>query len=182
MDRIVPTLRSINRGVGYAIGAALLLVAAFILSEIVLRRTGGAVGGSDEISGYMTAAVASWGFAFALTEQAHVRIDLVQRRMVHGLRAAMDCLAMLSTAAVALIVCWFGWDVLAKSLESDARANTVLETPLWIPQTVWYTGWLWFAANAAILFLVSVALLLRGDFEEIEDNFGARGEVEEAEQ
>ena len=181
-DRVIGSLRAANRIVGYVIGVLLMLVAAFILLEILLRKTGGVIGGTDEISGYMTAIVASWGFAFALVEQAHVRIDLVQRKTPDPVRAAMDCLALGATAAIALVVLWFGWDVLSKTLASDARANTPLETPLWIPQTAWYAGWVWFALNAAVLTVVSVTMLFRGRFTDIENNFGARGEVEEAEE
>lgn len=178
-DRIVARLRGANRVVGYATGFLLLVVAAFILVEIVLRQTGGVLGGTDEISGYMTAVVASWGFAYALTEQSHVRIDLAQRLTPLPVRAAMDCLALFATAAVALVVAWYGWQVLAKTIESDAHANTPLETPLWIPQAVWFAGWVWFAANAAILAAVSVVMAARGRFAAVEEAFGVRGEVEE---
>lgn len=178
-DRIVAGLRAVNRLMGYVIGVLLLAVAAFILLEIVLRQTGGVIGGTDEISGYMTAIVASWGFAYALTEQAHVRIDLVQRRTPDPVRAALDCLALAATAGVAGLVIWFGWDVLAKTLSTGARANTPLETPLWIPQTAWFVGWIWFGANAAVLTVVSLVMLVRGRFAAIEDAFGARGEAEE---
>lgn len=178
-DRLVAALRAINRQVGYVTGILLLVVAAFILLEIVLRQTGGVLGGSDEISGYMTAIVASWGFAFALAEQSHVRIDLVQNHLPSRARAALDCLALAATAAVALLVSWYGWDVLAKTLSSGARANTPLETPLWIPQTIWFTGWLWLAANAVILTVVSATMIARGRFDAVQRAFGARGEAEE---
>lgn len=177
-DRIVAALRAVNRVVGWAIGILLLVVAAFILVEIVLRQTGGVLGGTDEISGYMTAVVASWGFAYALTEQSHVRIDLAQRLTPSPVRAALDCLALAATAAVALVVTWYGWQVLAKTIESDAHANTPLETPLWIPQAVWFAGWVWFSANAAVLAVVSATMAARGRFAAVEDAFGVRGEVE----
>lgn len=178
-DRIVATLRAANRVVGYAIGFLLMAVAAFILLEIVLRQTGGVLGGSDEISGYMTAIVASWGFAYALSEQTHVRIDLAQRLAPAPGRAALDCLALVTTAVVALVVTWYGWEVLSKTIESGARANTPLETPLWIPQTIWFGGWVWFTANAVALGFASAVMTARGRYAAVEDAFGVRGEVEQ---
>lgn len=179
MAGIVGALRRVNGIVGGVIGVALLAVGAFILVEIVLRQIGGAAGGSDEISGYMTAVIASWGFAYALVAQAHVRIDLVQTKLPGALRAGLDCLALGSMAAVALLVAFYGWDVLAKTLDSGARANTVLETPLWIPQTLWLSGWLWLAANALLLLAAALTMAFSGRFEAVQTSFGARGEAEE---
>ena len=60
------------------------------------------------------------------------------------------------------------WTVLAKTLDRGSRANTPLETPLWIPQALWFGGWVWFALTATILLLVIAALMFRRRFEAVE--------------
>jgi TRAP-type C4-dicarboxylate transport system permease small subunit len=161
---VVSSLRRANDGIAIAVGALLLACVAMILAEVVLRRLGlAALGGTDEISGYVMAGATSWGMAYALTTLAHVRIDLLRQKTPPPVRAALDLLALGTLAAVALLVAWKGWAVLERTLNNASRANTPLETPLWIPQLLWWSGWVWFAAVAVILWLAAVALIARGD-------------------
>ena len=180
--RIARVLRAVNRGVGLACGLALLLTGVLVLVEIVLRRTvGSPLGGSDEISGYVMAAVATWGLSWALAERAHVRIDLVQRRLAPWGRASLDALALVSVAAVAVLVTMHAWRVLATTLDRHSLANTPLETPLWIPQSIWLGGWAWFSITAWVLALCLLAALIGRRFEVTEAIGGAQGEGEAAE-
>ena len=175
--RAVHALARINRWIAVMCGVVLLGTAALILVEVALRRTlGGILGGTDEISGYVMAGIAAWGFAYALLERAHVRIDLLHRRLARRGRALLDLLAMGALSAVAVLVSWHGWRVLAVTLDRGSRANTPLETPLWIPQGVWVLGWSWFALCAVLLLVLSAVLVLRGDWSAAEGATGLRGE------
>ena len=168
-DRIVSALRRGNRAIGLVCGLVLLATGGLILIEILLRQTPfGALGGSDEYAGYAMAAIATWGFSYALVERAHIRIDLLQRQLLPAGRVAFDLISLLLLAATTWVVTFHSWTVLAKTLERGSRANTPLETPLWIPQTLWFGGWVWFALTATLLLLVVVALLLRRRFQEAE--------------
>ncbi len=158
-------LRRANRGVAIALGLLLCATVAFVIADITLRAFGSSLGGSDEISGYVMAIVTSWGFGFALGELAHVRIDLVRRRVARPVRAALDLLALGTTAAVACVVAWRSWAVLGKSLERGSRANTPLETPLWIPQSLWWAGLVWFAVVACVCLVLAFLLLARHDHD-----------------
>jgi len=157
---VVAWLRRVNRRIALASGIALLATGVYILVEIVLRQTPlGAQGGGDEISGYVMAAFATWGFSFALLEQAHVRIDLVQQRLPRLARVLLDLLAMAALTVTTWLVSFHAWGVLATTLDRGSRANTPLETPLWIPQTLWFAGWVWFALTSSAL-LVCLLMLL----------------------
>ena len=129
-----------------------------MLAEIVLRALGGGLGGSDELTGYAMAALASWGLAWALAEGAHIRVEVALGRVPGAVRDALDVAALASVAAVALTVAVQGWGVVATSLDRGSAANTPLETPLWIPQAVWWAGWAWFAATACALTAAGAAL------------------------
>lgn len=172
MARIIRWLGRINEGVALVAGLGLLACVALILAEILARRFGAPIGGTDEISGYVMAAVTSWGIGYALTERAHVRIDLLRVRGGPGFSAALDCLALLSLAGVALVTAWHGWNVLEKTLGTGARANTALETPLWIPQAIWWAGWSWFALSAVVLAAGALTLAAKGRFENVGDIAG----------
>lgn len=173
-ERFVSALRRINRAIGLACGLVLLATGGLILVEIVLRQTRfGALGGSDEYSGYAMAAIATWGFSYALVERAHVRIDLAQRRAPPAGRAAFDLLALLLLAATAWTVTIYAWSVLATTLARGSRANTPLETPLWIPQALWFGGWIWLTVTASVLLFIVAALVLQGRFAQVEETAGS---------
>lgn len=177
MMRIIDQIGRINNGVALAAGLALLGCVVLILVEIIVRRMGMPLGGTDEISGYVMAITTSWGIAYALTERAHVRIDLLRTKLVPAGRAILDCISILALAATALMVAWRGWSVLSKTLSTGAKANTGLETPLWIPQLLWWSGWVWFAVSAVLIAAASLMLLWQRRYDEVNDIAGMGDEL-----
>ena len=116
--------------------------------------------------------------SFALTELAHVRIDLVRLRLRQRGKALLDLISIVALAGVASIVAFQCWPVLAKTIERGSRANTALETPLWIPQVIWFSGWTWFAVSSCVLVILTLVLLMRREFIVADTLVGARSEVE----
>jgi len=170
-------IRRANIGVATAVGLMLVLTALFILADIILRQLGHSLGGSDEIAGYAMAITASWGLSYALLERAHVRIDILHRRLPGGGRAFLDITAIASLALTVLVVAWQCWPVLEKSLTRGSRANTPLETPLWIPQILWFSGWVWFAACASLMLASACSLLYARRRDAFDTWFAATDEV-----
>ncbi|OWX99686.1 C4-dicarboxylate ABC transporter permease [Thioclava sp. F1Mire-8] len=173
-------LRRANRLVALILGAALVATVLFVLVDGVGRKTGwGSLGGSDEISGYVMAAVASWGLGCALLDRAHVRIDLIRQRLAPVGQGLMDLFAMIVTNGVVLLIAWYCWPVLQKTIERGSRANTPLETPLWIPQGIWFAGWAWFALSATALSLIGIAYLASGHRTELANAIGLGSELDQ---
>mgnify|MGYP000185294976 CR=1 FL=1 len=178
-SRLLDGLRLANRGVATVVGVMLAVTAAFIIADITMRQFGHSLGGSDEISGYAMAITASWGLGYALLERAHVRIDILHRRLPGGGRAALDLIAIAALAATVALVAFQCWPVLEKSLSRGSRANTPLETPLWIPQALWFGGWVWFAGCALAMLGAAVTLLAGRRREPFDTWFAATDEVSE---
>ncbi len=177
MTSLISLLRRVNDRIAIGVGLVLLGCVAFTLIEITARKLGGSLGGVDEISGYVMAVTTSWGISYALTEQAHVRIDLLRQKLVPFGRAVFDVLSLICLAGTAIIVAWRGWGVLEKTLDTGARANTPLETPLWIPQSLWWAGWVWFALSATLLLVSVLVRFASADYKAIDQIAGARGEA-----
>jgi TRAP-type C4-dicarboxylate transport system permease small subunit len=176
--RLVAALARTNRVIAIVCGFVLLAAMVLILVEIVMRQAvGRGIGGADEISGYVMAGVAAWGFSYALVERAHVRIDVLTGRLPPRGRSIFDLLALAGLAAVAGTVTAYGWRVLETSLDRGSRANTPLETPLWIPQSIWLSGWAWLTLVAALLALATAALVVMGRFREAERAAGVAAEA-----
>ncbi len=177
-NTLIAAIRRTNRIIALLVGLVLTGTVILIIAEIVLREVGISLGGAEEISGYVMAGVASWGMSYALTELAHVRIDLIRLRLQTRGRALLDLIAIVALAGVASLVAFQCWPVLEKTIERGSRANTTLETPLWIPQTIWLSGWIWFAVSACVLVILSLVLMMRRDFDQADALVGARSEVE----
>jgi TRAP-type mannitol/chloroaromatic compound transport system permease small subunit len=126
---------------GYLAGALYFVLAFFVTYDVLARKWGSYVGlpttrVTDEISGYLLALAATWGFAFALRTGGHVRIDVMFPYLARGLRTAVDVLAQLLMATFAAIVAWKIWSLVVDSMQSDARSSTYLLTPLYVPQGI----------------------------------------------
>ena len=159
-------------------GLVLLVAMGLILTEIMMRQVAGrGLGGADEISGYVMAGIAAWGFSYALVERAHVRIDVVTGRLSLPGRSVFDLVALLGLVAVAGLVTAYGWRVLETTIARDARANTPLETPLWIPQSIWLSGWAWLTVTAAVLALATAGLIAMRRFQDAAATAGVAGEA-----
>lgn len=168
------TLQRINEGVAVVAGLLLLCSVLVTVYDVAARHFAASIGGTDEISGYVMAIATSWGMSYALTHLAHVRIDLLRNRCQSRGRALFDLIAILSLASTSVVVAYRAWPVLSKSIQNHSTANTTLETPLWIPQSLWMAGWVWFALSAVFVSLCVASLILRGQFDEVNNVAGIR--------
>lgn len=177
MTRIIYILKRINNGVAVAAGLALLACITIILFDILLREVGISFSGSEEISGYVMAAVTSWGVCYALTAKAHVRIDLLRNKGNVMMRSIFDLISLAALSYVAVFLAYHVLPVLTKTLKSGALSNTSLEVPLYIPQSVWLAGWVWFAVSSSILLIVALVLVFQGKYEQVDEIIGTGDEL-----
>lgn len=167
--KIADAVRAANRWVALACGVVLLFAVVLILCEVLGRRIPFfRIGGADELSGYVMAAIATWGFSYALVERAHVRIDLLHAKLPAPGRAFLDALAMASVLVVALVVAYYAYDVFGKSVARGSRSNTPLAIPLWIPQVIWLAGWLWLSLTSALMLASTVMLSLSRRWHDVD--------------
>lgn len=166
------------------VGGLFLLLAAILVSvEIVARKVlllPFDVG--TELSTYALAVGASWSFAYALLHRAHVRIDVIRRLLPDRGRAILDLLALISLAALGLLLAWHAWGTMATSWSLGARENTPLATPLVIPQALWVWGLVWFTIVAFQQTVVALLTLARGDLAGVLGMAGPAGAEEEFEE
>lgn len=146
---------------GYLAGGVYVLLAFFVTYDVLARKWGAHVGlpttrVTDEISGYLLALAATWGFAFALRTGGHVRVDVLFPYMASGVRKLVDVLAQVLMAVFAGLVAWKIWALVIDSMQSDMRSSTYLLTPLYIPQGILGVGFSLLALASAF---TAVAIL-----------------------
>ena len=109
----------------------------FITYDVIARKWGHFLGipttrVTDEISGYIMALAVTWGFAYALRTEGHVRIDVLLPYMPARVRRLMDFVAMWTTGFLACLFAWKVWLLVVDSWQTGMRSSTYLLTPLWI--------------------------------------------------
>jgi TRAP-type C4-dicarboxylate transport system permease small subunit len=183
MQRLQGIAQGITR-VGAILGGALLLVAAVtICVDIALRyccaRT---VGGADELAGYALAISSAWGFSAALLSRSHIRIDTLYVRVRSPVRAALDLLSLVAFLFFVTLVAWHGWGVLEQSWTSDSHSLSDLETPLIVPQALWFAGLAFFVAVGLLLLARSLAALAAGRMTTFFRLIGSKSALAEVEE
>ncbi len=154
---------------GYLAGGLYLVLAFFVTYDALARKWGSALGlpttrVTDEISGYMLAVAATWGFAYALRTGSHVRVDVLFPYMARRIRTAVDFGAYGLMAVFAAVISWKIWTLVVDSMQSDVRSSTYLLTPLYIPQGILGVG---FSLLTLAAVFTAVATLAGWDTPEV---------------
>lgn len=165
----------VSRWAARAGGAVIALCVLLVAAEVALRNLFNlAVLHSFELSVYGFAAAVAFGFAYTLTERAHIRIDVLYARLPLAARALADVAAMIAMTGLAAVMAWRAWDVVAASARLGAVSNTTLQLPLVIPQGLWACGLSWFALVALLLAAQTLCYLLTGRLDELHGFAGVR--------
>ncbi len=157
-----------------AAGWALLALSALVGFEVVARKLFVvSVKGVDEIGGYVLAVGSAFGFIYALTQHAHIRVDIVFKYLPPTVRALLHLLAFVTLAAFAGVLAWHGAAVWLRSISLDAIAPTPLGVPLVYPQGLWVFGLTVFALLAAWMAADLLVTFLRKGGVAVDQRFHA---------
>ncbi|WP_372966616.1 TRAP transporter small permease subunit [Marinobacter sp.] len=172
--------RGLAHGAALAAGYGGLCLSVLITFEVIARKFFSfSLQGVDEIGGYVLAIGVAFSFAYALLQGAHTRVDVLLAKLPGILRGPLNASAALLLAIFAAFMLWRAVDTLLVSLEFQSHASTPLQTPLWIPQSLWVAGLTVFALLAGLLALRAVFLLVTGDLSRLNQEFDARSADDE---
>ena len=157
VDRLLRAANLLS-AVGVVIGGILFsLMTLLILAEVLLRTFfDKSTLVASEYSGYLLAAMIYLALAYSFREGAQIRISFMKERL-KGLPLHLIEIACTSIAAIlCTLSSIFLWDMVKTSFERGVVAYSVVETPLWIPQSTVLVGMilLLFQVLAYLLYLV----------------------------
>lgn len=124
---------------------AIVLMAVHILVEIVMRAfwsTSTFI--LDEFVGYEVAAMTFLGLGAALDDKVLLRVNLLLLPLRGRLRVAVE---IFNAGATLLVFSFLTFHLIRQTIRSFERETTslsILETPLWIPQSILVLGLLIF--------------------------------------
>jgi TRAP-type mannitol/chloroaromatic compound transport system permease small subunit len=180
-----PATRVLERAIDVlvlAVGWWLIALSVATCVEMVSRKLFAfSLQGVDEVGGYTLAIVGAIGFSYTLITRGHTRIDFLVSKMPERARSVLNMLAMVTLAGMVVFAVSRGWVVLSESIEFQSHSTTPLQTPMWVPQSMWLTGWALFAVVAVTMAVHSLALLLRGRHAELNKAYGPQTLEEEIE-
>ncbi len=158
------------------IGGILILGSAVLVTvEVILRKfLNISLGGADEISGYAFAVATTLGFAFALFERAHIRVDALFVILPRPARLALSFIGLALLIGFAAVIGLQAWSLVADTLEFGSRSITPLRTPLAWPQIPWLIGWGFFIFCGIVLFVGALYAVLTGAPDRAEKMIGVK--------
>ena len=158
------------------IGGTLILGSAILVTfEVFLRKLFNvSLGGADEISGYAFGVATTLGFAYALFERAHIRVDALYVFLPKSLRRVADIVGLTLLIGFAALITYNAWSLVGDTLDNGSRAITPLRTPLAIPQIPWLIGWVFFVACGLLMLIAALANLLTGRADKSDDLIGMK--------
>ncbi len=147
-------------------GILLFASVAIISFEVLVRKLFTySIGGADELSSYILITASTWAFAYALFQKAHIRIDILYEKFSRKARSILDLIALLFLMIFTLPLTYFAYEVLHTSIRKASTANTPLQTPLWIPQLLWFAGLLGFCLVIGLFITSTIVHFLVNDLE-----------------
>ncbi|MCP3888881.1 MAG: TRAP transporter small permease [Desulfobulbaceae bacterium] len=158
-----------------AIGCGLLLVgmSLFIALEVVLRKFFSvSTKGADELSAYTFAIICAWSLSYALIKKGHIRIDFLYTKLPHFVQRILDVLSFLALLSFVSPMTYYTFKTLKTSIMRLSKANTPLQTPMWIPQSLWFSGILFFFIVVTVYTLVMLKMAYQRQYKEIGDFAG----------
>jgi TRAP-type C4-dicarboxylate transport system permease small subunit len=154
-------------------GAAVVLLSLLIVFDIAARSFFHfSLQGTDELGGYTLALIGSLGLSHTLLQRGHPRIDIALRHFPLRLRAVLHVLAYAAMSGFAIFMLTHAITEFGETLKFGTVTNTPLQTPLWMPQSLWIAGIGVFAATAVICTIHAAWLLLAGRPQALEVAYG----------
>ena len=166
---------------GLWFGGTLILLSALLIGiDVVLRKFYNlSIGGADEIAGYALALGTAWSLGATLIDRAHIRIDSLYVVLPRKIRFFLDILGLILFIAFFALVAWHGWNVVVQSWDSSSRSQSALQTPMVIPQLIWFAGLASFVVTGIVLLVHSVILVSRGEHVAFAKTISTRSAEEE---
>jgi TRAP-type C4-dicarboxylate transport system permease small subunit len=131
------------------------IIVALIIMEIALRSIFNvSTMVASEFSGYMLVAVVALGLGYTMQHRAHIRITIFWDRFTDEWKRRADIILACLSAAICLFFLYHSVIMVYETYSLGMQADTIAETPLWIPQTSIPIG-------VFLLFLQLVALIIR---------------------
>ena len=163
-----------------AFGIIFLVLSVIVAVETISRKVFDfSLQGADELGGYALALGSTLAFTLAIIGRNHIRVDVFHELLPRRVQAWLNWLSMILLAFFATVVVVVSFHVLAETMQFGSTAQTPWATPLIIPQSLWYAGFIAFMLVALGYALRATYLLFTGRVDEVNVEFHPKSTKEE---
>jgi C4-dicarboxylate transporter DctM subunit len=134
---------------GYIGGVLIVLSAGFITYDTIMRWIFRMT--SDwiyEYTVYMIGAASCLSTAFVLRGNGHINVDVLVSRLSRRTRAILNFVSLLLSSGICVALSWSALQMLLRAISVKSVSNTIMETPLWIPQSFLPIGFAFLSLQA----------------------------------
>ncbi len=138
LDKLIAFLGYVGIAAG---GASIIIMALAIGLNVILRHIFDlSLMFVEEYSGYLLGVVVYMSLAYTARTNGHVFVELVVQYLPKRKRQSLGLITTLIAIMLMGLYLWFAWDLFMESIRRNAKAMTVTQTPLWIPQVFLWVG------------------------------------------
>jgi TRAP-type C4-dicarboxylate transport system permease small subunit len=121
---------------GYLAALSIIGMTALVAANTLFRAMPGVASFTfaEEYTGYLFIAIAFLGLADTFRHGDHVRVTMVLNRFSAHRRAQIEVIMAIVAILVILVIAWFGAQFFWDGIVTGETAQTVVQTPLWIPR------------------------------------------------
>ena len=135
MKRLLRGIDTCSRWGAYLSSLAMLSIVTLILVEIVLRTFfNSSTMISDEYSGYLMVTMVMLGLSYTLAEGSHIRITILSERLKGRAAQSLDLVATLIAATLCGYALYHSLWMVQDTYSYQILADSISETPLYLPQ------------------------------------------------
>lgn len=135
MRVIIRLIEGLSTGGAFLSAAGMLFIVALVVIEIFLRsvlNTSTLV--SSEYGGYALVFLILTGLAYTMKEDGLIRINLLTTHFSEKGKRIADIISGIIGAAITLFALTHSVSMVYETWDLEMTADTIAETPLWIPQ------------------------------------------------
>ncbi len=137
MKRILKLIDSISKVGAYISGFFMLLIVGLISLEIFLRslfKKSTMI--SDEFSAYFMVFCVFFGLSYTLKDGKHIKITVITSTIKNKtVSKVLDLFVLTVALLISSFALYYSILMVYETHSLDMRADSIIETPLWIPET-----------------------------------------------
>ncbi len=180
IETLLTSIKKIDK-VGTRIsGIFIIIISIYITIDVLLRKIFSiSIEGTVEISGYVMAIVSVWSFSHAFLRKAHIRIDIFYMKAPLSMQIVLDILSLFVLVLFVAPLTYYSGQSLYTSILRMSLANTPLHISLWIPQSLWVAGLIFFLITIVFTILGILTYLVNKDMLSAHRLYGSSNVIDE---
>jgi len=153
-EKFINWIDTIAKAGGYLSAFFMVLIVILITVEIFIRTLFGvSTLVADEYSAYFFVGVVMLGLAFSLQDGAHIRITLVLSRLNEKAEMVLSMIVILFAVVLCSYALYHSGLMAYDAYSLEMTADSISETPIYIPQLFIPLGFLLFDLQLISIFL-----------------------------